>query len=228
VLSSAQLDSLTQFDTCILSDALETFELRLRNQGYTRPGLRCVTGDFPPVVGYAVTARIRSSDPPTLGNSYVAHHDWWPEISRRPSPRIAVLEDMDPYPGVGACVGQVTAAMFQAFECAAVITNGSARDLGEISNMGLPVLAASVSPSHSYAHIVDYAQPVDIFGLIIHAGDLLIADCHGVVSIPAHLVPKTPSIAQDLQQRKRKFVDFCRSPDFSIDRLADEVKQLKP
>lgn len=228
MLPSAQLESLRQFDTCILSDALETFDLRLRNQGYTRPGLHCVTGDFDPVVGYAVTARVRSSDPPILGNSYVAHHDWWPEISEQPQPHIVVLQDLDPHPGVGACVGQVAVAMFQAIGCEAVITNGSVRDLAEIAKMRFPVLAATVSPSHSYAHIVDHAQPVDIFGLVIHSGDLLVADRHGVVSIPAQLLSELPAVAEDLQRRRRKFVDFCCSPNFSLDRLPDEVKQLKP
>jgi biotin carboxyl carrier protein len=34
----------TQFDTCTIANAIEHFKVRLRNEGFTRPGLRCVTG----------------------------------------------------------------------------------------------------------------------------------------------------------------------------------------
>lgn len=227
--SALDLDTLAGFDTCILADALEILDLRLRNRGYTRPGLRAVTGySFPPVAGYAVTARVRSSDPPILGNSFVYNNDWWPAIPRTPAPRIAVIEDVDPHPGVGACVGFPVAALFQRLGCRALVTNGAVRDLPTLAEMRFPVLASHVSPSHSYAHLVDHSAPVAICGLIIEAGDLLVADTHGVVSIPPEIVPQLPAIAADLARRKKSFVDFCRSTDFSLDKLMNEVKQLKP
>jgi 4-hydroxy-4-methyl-2-oxoglutarate aldolase len=220
------LEELRQFDTCILADALETFDLRLRNQGYTRPGLRCMNGDFPPVLGYAVTARVRSSDPPVLGNSYVANDDWWPEIERAATPRIAVLQDVDAHPGAGACVGEIASAIFQALGCVGVVTNGAARNLRDATQ--IPIYASHVSPSHSYSHLVDHSRPVEICGLMIHHGDLLMADCHGVISIPLDLAPQLPQVAAELRHRKRDFVDFCRSDHFSLQRLKDEVKRLRP
>ena len=227
-ISDADLEAFKQLDTCILSDALESFDVRLKNQGYTRPGLRCMTGNFDPIVGYAVTARVRSSEPPVLGHSYAAHHDWWHSVEAVPQPRIAAIQDIDPEPGTGACVGQVAAAIFQAMHFVGVVTNGSARDLPALTEMQLPVFARHVSPSHSYAHIVDHSQPVEICGLVIRAGDLLMADRHGVVSIPPELVHELPQLAHDLLRRKRKFAEFCRSREFSPDRLAHEVSQLKP
>jgi 4-hydroxy-4-methyl-2-oxoglutarate aldolase len=227
-VGNPDIEALKAFDTCILIDALETFDLRLRNQGYTRPGLRQMTGPPSIVIGYAVTARMRSSDPPILGNSFVAKNDWWPEIALSPKPRVAVIQDVDPQVGMGASIGQMSGSLFQALACSAVVTNGAVRDLGAIEEMKLPVFASHVSPSRSYAHIVDHCQPVEICGLIIRSGDLIAADRHGVILIPPELASKLPAVASDLLNRRRHFVDFCRSREFSLDRLPSEVQQLKP
>ena len=56
------LESIRQFDTCTIANAIEKFSVRLRNVGYTRPGLQCVTGGSPRLLGYAATARIRIID----------------------------------------------------------------------------------------------------------------------------------------------------------------------
>jgi hypothetical protein len=46
-LTAGQLDAIRQFDTCTIANAIERFGMRLRNEGFTRRGLRCVTGGSP-------------------------------------------------------------------------------------------------------------------------------------------------------------------------------------
>src|SRR5689334_3455901 len=103
------LAEIRQFDTCTIANAIETFNVRLRNEGYTRPGLRCVTGGEPRILGYAATARLRSSDPPMSGKAYLDRTDWWTMIERLPMPRIAVIQDLDTGEGAASCVGEVHA-----------------------------------------------------------------------------------------------------------------------
>ena len=227
-LTESQLEALKQFDTCTLADALEKFDIRPRNQGFTRPGLHSLNGDFGTVAGYAATALVKSSDPPVLGHFYFESNEFWTEIASLPEPRFAALQDVDAHPGTGACVGQVAASILQALHCVGAVTNGAVRDLHTIGAMQFPLFAAHVSPSRAYAHLIDCAQPVDIYGLHIKPGDLLVADCHGVLSIPVEIAPELPQIARDLLQRKRRFIDFCQSSEFSLDRLIDEVRQFKP
>ena len=227
-LTEAQLDALKQFDTCVLADALEKFDIRPRNQGFTRPGLHSLNGDFGTVVGYAATALVKSSDPPVLGHFYFESNEFWTEIASLPEPRFAVLQDVDAQPGTGACVGQVAASILRALNCVGAVTNGAVRDLRTIAAMKFPLFAAHVSPSRAYAHLIDCAQPVDICGLHVKPGDLLVADCHGVLSIPIEIAPELPQIVRDLLQRKQRFIDFCQSGEFSLDRLIDEVRQFKP
>ena len=59
---------------------IERFNIRLRNEGYTSPGLRCVNGRFPAILGYAATCRVKSSNPPMTGNYYYDRTDWWSAI----------------------------------------------------------------------------------------------------------------------------------------------------
>jgi 4-hydroxy-4-methyl-2-oxoglutarate aldolase len=93
------LEVLRRLDTCTVSNAIETFEVRLRNTGFADARIRCMFEDFPPMVGYAATARLRSGEPPIAGRTYVDRADWWNSILQVPAPRIVVLEDLDKPPG---------------------------------------------------------------------------------------------------------------------------------
>jgi 4-hydroxy-4-methyl-2-oxoglutarate aldolase len=224
LLSREQLESIRRFDTCAIANAVEQFHVRLRNQGFTGPGLHCVTGGFPRVLGYAATYRIRSADPPMMWHSYLDRTDWWGYIKRLPQPRIAVIQDVDTHPGGGSSVGEVHAAILQAFGCAGVITNGAVRDLPQVSAMNFPMFAQSVAVSHAYSHMIDFGKPVEIFGLDVQPGDLLYADCHGVVSIPAAVAADVAEVAAQHRARERRIIQACKSPDFTEENLLRIIK----
>ncbi len=223
-LPSQILEAIRQFDTCNIANAIERFGVRLRNEGYTRPGLQCLTGGFPRLLGYAATARIRSSDPPMTGSHYSDRTDWWAGIQSLPAPRIAVIQDLHAESGLGSVVGEVHAAVLKALQCEGVITNGTARDIPAVARMQFPVFARAAAVSHSYTHIVDYGQPVRIFGLEVRPGDLLLADCHGVVSIPHEIAAQLPEMAARIRVQEQRIIDFCQSPGFSAEGLLEVIK----
>jgi 4-hydroxy-4-methyl-2-oxoglutarate aldolase len=224
MLSPSQLEAIQQFDTCTIANAIEQFRVRLRNQGFTRPGLRCVTNGAASVLGYAATSRVRSSSPPMTGTAYIERTDWWANIDRLPVPRIAVIQDIDHAPGGGACVGEVHAAILKALHCTGVITNGAVRDLPAVSKLDFPMFAPFVTVSHAYMHSVDYGEPVEILGLQIRAGDLLYADCHGVVSIPLDIAAELPEAAARIRSKEQRIVQVCMSPDFSTEKLLNAIR----
>jgi regulator of RNase E activity RraA len=80
--------------------------------------------------------------------------------------------------------------------------------------------------SHAYAHIIDFNEPVEIGALKIKSGDLLHGDRHGVVNIPLETAARIPAEATKLLAEERDFTEFCRSPEFSMERLAERLKQL--
>ncbi len=86
------------------------------------------------------------------------------------------------------------------------------------------MFAPLVAVSHAYMHSVDYGQPVEIFGLQIHAGDLLYADCHGVVSIPLEIAAELPEVAARIRSKEERIVQVCLSPGFSTEKLLKEIR----
>jgi 4-hydroxy-4-methyl-2-oxoglutarate aldolase len=224
-LSPEQMEAIREFDTCTIANAIETFNIRLRNEGYTQPGLRCFTEDFPSILGFAATCRIRSSEPPMSGNAYLDRTDWWSAIGSLPVPRVAIVQDIDPGPSLGACVGEVHAAILKAFGCTGVITNGAVRDIPAAARMQFPMFARHVAVSHSYVHLIEYGCPVEIFGLKVRCGDLLYADCHGVVSIPLEIAAEVAAVATRIHAKERQIIDVCLSPGFSNAKLLEAIRK---
>ena len=226
VVTAELLDRLRQYDTCTLANAIEKFDIRLRNQGFTGPALRCMFNDTPPLLGYAVTFRVRSSNPPMQGGAFLDRTDWWASLLESPNPRIAVIEDVEPNPGHGSVAGEIHCAVLQRLGCAGLITNGAVRDLPALHRLQFPVFAAYAAVSHLYYHVVDFGNPAEIFGLEVMPGDLLYADCHGVLSIPKEIASELPEVAEAIVRHERRVIDFCRSPEFSLEGLKAELKSL--
>jgi 4-hydroxy-4-methyl-2-oxoglutarate aldolase len=135
---------LARLDSCTVANAIETFDVRLRNTGFTDSSVRCIFGEMPPMVGYATTARVRTSEPPMEGSNYFDRTDWWNHILTIPAPRIVVVEDTDLHPGLGAFIGELHANILLALGCVGVVTNGAVRDLPAVRAAGFQMFARTV------------------------------------------------------------------------------------
>src|ERR1700677_2908106 len=96
------LSQLRELATCTVASAIETFNVRLRNVGFTNSSICHRYPEHTRLVGYAATARIRSADPPMEGHSYYARPDLWQSILTIPEPRVRVIQDVDISTGLGA------------------------------------------------------------------------------------------------------------------------------
>ena len=191
-LTPEHIQQLKAFDTCLLADAIESFGVRLRNEGFAKAGFRCLFKSFPPMVGYAATCKLRSADPPMVGTRYEERTDLWQHITSLPAPRVLVMQDIDDPPGTGAFIGKVHASILRALGCVGVVTNGTARELPGIEEAGFQVFAGRLAISRAYIHVVEYGGPVEVGGLTIHPGDLIHGDRHGIISVPLGARAKTP------------------------------------
>lgn len=210
---------LKRFDTPTVSNAIETFNVRPRNTGYMRPEIRCIFPDLGPVVGYAVTGKIRANQQAPGGASYVKRSDWWDFIVSIPQPRIVVLEDLDDPPGAGSFWGEVNGSIHRALGCVGAVTNGCVRDLKEVREMGFQFYAQHVAVSHAYVHMVEFGKPVRVGGLEVKPGDLLHADLHGVHNVPLDLAPRIPEAVAKIVAAERRTIDYCHSPGFTLEGL---------
>jgi 4-hydroxy-4-methyl-2-oxoglutarate aldolase len=224
LLTDQDLDALRRFDTCIVANAVETFNVRLHNTGFTDSRIRSMFEDAPPMVGYAATARLRSGVPPIVGGTFHDRGELWNAILRVPSPRILVLEDEDDPPGRGAFVGDTHAAILKALGCIGYLTNGAVRELPGVRAMGIQLFAGNVAVSHAYAHIFDLGASVNVGGMEVRPGDLLHGDRHGVLTVPGEIAAGVPAVAAELHLAEQKVINFCRSSEFSVAKLGEIMK----
>lgn len=227
VLTEETLKALRGFDTCMISNAIEKFDIRLRNAGYTDAGIRCMFADAAPMVGYAATARLQTNEPPIVGQSFHDRSDLWNSILQIPAPRVLVLEDMDRPAGRGAFVGDVHAAILKALGCVGYVTNGAVRELPEISSLDFQLFAGGLAISHAYSHVFEIGAIVRVGGMEVRPGDLLHGDRHGVLTIPPTIAAKLPAIAEEMQSAEQNVIEFCQSPDFSVEKLREKMKALR-
>jgi len=215
-LTQAHLEALRGISSPTLSNAIELFNLRPRNQGFMSPEIRCLFPAMRVMVGYAVTARFTAEQPAARPGS---RYEFWKHTLEIPGPRVLVLQDLDNPPGAGAFVGEVMATIHQRLGCVGVITNGHLRDLDEVRAMGFHFFAAGPCVSHAYVDLVDFGMPVKVGGLVVNPGDLLHADQHGVLSIPKEVVPRLPGAVATVLEREQKILRLCRSPEFNVEQL---------
>jgi len=213
------LEGLRRMDGCTLANAIETFQVRLRNEGFASGPTHCLFPKLRPVVGYAVTMKLRGSSPPTGARTYLERTDWWDYIQSVPAPRIVVVQDISSKPGLGSLLGEVHISILQALGCIGAITNGAVRDLSAVSDLAFQLFAGGLAVSHSYAHIVEIGTPVEIDGLPISSGDVLHGDVNGIQSVPQAIAANLPAMAAQITARERELIALCRAPGFSLEKL---------
>jgi regulator of RNase E activity RraA len=224
-VSKADFEALQGMDTCTVSNAIERLNVRLRNEGFIAGALRCRFQNFPPMLGYAVTGRIRSSSPPMAGRCYYDRMDFWEYLATVPAPRVMVLQDADPRPGFGAFVGEIHATIGLALDCIGCVTNGAVRDLPSVKALGFHLFSGNVAVSHAYAHLIEFGAPVEIGGLKIAPGDLIHGDCHGVQTIPTEIISEIPAEAARILCSEDKLKKYCQSRQFSLEGLSERLRK---
>jgi 4-hydroxy-4-methyl-2-oxoglutarate aldolase len=210
-----------------VANAIETFNVRPRNQGYMSSELRALFPELGPLVGYAVTALIRAEPAPQDGHR-ASTFGYWDFVQSIPEPRVIVVHDLDEPRGQGSQWGEVQANIHKALGCAGAITDGSVRDLDEVRALGFQFVAAHVSVSHAWVHVVDFGLPVKVGGLWVNPGDLLHADQHGVVTVPPDLAAKIPDAVAKIEATERRIIGLCQSREFSAERLKALYREIRP
>jgi 4-hydroxy-4-methyl-2-oxoglutarate aldolase len=227
-LTPGQLEALRRLDACTLANAIETFQQRLRNEGFADGSIRCLFPHLPPIAGYAVTVKIRGSAPPVAGDTYMDRTDWWDYIVSVPAPRVVVVQDIATRPGLASLLGAVHVNILRALGCVGAVTNGAVRAIPAAEELGFQLFAGSISVSHAYVHIVEIGTPVEIGGLKIQSGDLLHGDQHGVQSIPEDIAARIPPVAAEIIAKEQALIKLCQSPEFSIEKLRAAVRKQRP
>ena len=129
-----------------------------------------------------------------------------------PAPGISVIQDLDGADvGFGAFWGEVQSTVHKALGLVGVVTDGCIRDIPQWAP-GFQALAGSIAPSHGHVHLAGFGQEVRVAGMLVRPNDLIHADRHGAVVIPAASQPKSPPPAICSHAKKRRSSTKPASP----------------
>jgi regulator of RNase E activity RraA len=216
------LNVLQQWDTPTICNGLEIVVPERRAIGFTVEPMTAADRRLPPMVGVARVGMIRAKEAP---RGPVANRlDWYDYVADAELPTVVVLQDLDDRPGYGAWWGEVHSTVHKALGALGCVTNGSFRDCDMLA-VGFQIVGGRIGPSHAHVHLVDFGKPVNIFGMNVAHDDVIHADFHGAVVIPADAVRRLPDAIALTARREKVILDVCNGPDFSPAKLRTAVQQ---
>lgn len=136
-----------------------------------------------PMVGYAVTVVVEPSD--ASHKSRARGDDYREYVAGVEGPKIVVVQDRDKPQVLGSFWGEVNSNVHRALGCVGTITDGAVRDVDEMTNAGFKALAQRLCVGHAHVCAVEWGGEVEVFGRKIQPGQLIHADKHGFLAIPA-------------------------------------------
>lgn len=220
----AQLDALRAYDTPTLANALHGLTDRPANRGYTRPPVHSVLPDLPPMVGTAVTVTISSEMPfPSSDGQATAMLPLYEAVAAVEGPKVVVVQDLDQ--GTGCLWGEVNATLCAAMGCEGVVTDGLVRDLPDVEALGFRLIARGVGVARAWVRVEATGVPVSVGGADVSPGDVVHADRHGALVIPADTIAALPAAADAVMAREQHLLDWVRSAAFDPTKIAERRAQ---
>jgi regulator of RNase E activity RraA len=218
----ADLERLKQWDTPTICNGLEVIVPERRAIGFTTRQMVAADRSLPPIVGLARVGTIRAKEPPR--GPVASRLDWYDYVADADLPSVVVLQDLDDQPGYGAFWGEVHSTVHKALGALGCVTSGSFRDCDMLAP-GFQIIGGNIGPSHAHVHMVDFGKPVNVFGMNAAHDDVIHADFHGAVVIPAEAVRKLPDAIDLVSRREAVILDICKDPAFTAAKLREAVKR---
>jgi 4-hydroxy-4-methyl-2-oxoglutarate aldolase len=186
-----------QLRTALVSDALDTFGRRKQCLG---AGIAPLSPGVV-VVGRAFTVSAIPSDEPAS------------------TPYVGLLRALDAvrageifcYPTArsdrAAVWGELVSASSLAKGAVGVVTDGLVRDVARIREIGFPVFCRGALPYdvNGRLEVLDHGQVIEIDGVRITPGDLVVADDDGVVIVPRDVEQEVIEHCRVKEARERRF-----------------------
>jgi regulator of RNase E activity RraA len=220
--TAADLEILRRWDTPTICNGLELLVPERRAVGFTVEPMVAADRTLLPIVGLARTGMIRAKEPPR--GPIPPREDWYDYVAAQDLPTIAVVQDIDDRPGYGAFWGEVQSTVHLALGVAGCVTNGSFRDV-DLLAQGFQIIGGRVGPSHAHVHMVQMRCEVNVFGMLVEEDDVIHADYHGAVVIPADAVRKLPDAIDLISRREKVILEMARAEGFTSAKMREALKR---
>lgn len=190
-------DLINGFQTVAVASVADAVDKVCGKRGYMDATIKPRINDKR-VVGPAATVLEAATDeflPPTHALDL---------IDEAPRGSVIVISIAGGEPDVAVWGGLMTAGAV-ANDHAGAILDGGVRDLGEIRrDYGFQVYAREVSPGTTLGRFKTVASqvPVEVGGIVVHPGDIIVADIDGVVVVPKARAAEVLAMAIEIDERE--------------------------
>lgn len=111
---------------------------------------------------------------------------------------------------------------------AGVVIDGACRDVDESRDLGLPVYARAGVPRTARGRIVehDWNCPIEVGGVAVEPGDLVLADGSGVVFVPATVAAEVLDKAETIAAKERLMAERIRNGEPVADVMSGDYESM--
>ncbi len=126
-----------------------------------------------------------------------------------------------------ACTGDNQGETAKRQGLAGVVVHGGARDVAGFRALGMPLFYRGPATRIPRAQITGVNVPVEVGGVTVRPGDVIVADEDGVVSIPASLLATVVDHLQTILEVERG-MEAALSRSASVEEIAAILAKKKP
>lgn len=202
------LDRLAGLDACAVSDALDRLDL---------PGAALGLG--PLWAGARLAGRVRtiSAGPAGAGGRHIATET----IATASSGEVIVIANAGR--ADVSCWGGILTVAAMARGVPGVVVDGAARDVDTLRELSFPVFARAAVTRTARGRISQVAadRVIDVAGVTVSPGDLVIADGSGVVFIPQRHAEAVLRVAGQLRDREAAIEEQLRAGAPVVELMSD-------
>ena len=211
------LEFLRSVDSPTVANAIETFDVRDRCEGFIGGAVECQFPDLGVMVGRAVTVTMTSA--PGAVASRDGYWRMWDAVEAMDGPVVISIQDVSGSPERCAYAGEMMATLAQRLGAVGMVTDGALRDVEEVHALGFHYFMRYPVVSHGNFSIVDVNQPIELDGQVVNPGDILHGDRNGIVIVPDEVLGGLADAVAGIREREAAQLAYMRSPEFSLAEL---------
>lgn len=232
------MELVKKYDGLRVTDVLDAMQaIGLQDIGFMDHSIRPLWRDYTDklthrIYGVAITYRYLPTNKPQPGKMPYEefrkwHSNWYreyaPEVFKKIiTPGTVVVIDAQGIDNVGF-IGSNNALGWKSLGMAGVVTNGCCRDTDEIILEKIPVYSVCQGGGTRPGRIETGSinQPVTVGGVMVRAGDMVVADGDGVVVVPREHAEEVANIAWDIaggdkKGRQKLYEKMNLEPDATV------------
>jgi 4-hydroxy-4-methyl-2-oxoglutarate aldolase len=213
-LTADTLDFLRSVDSPTMANAIETFDVRDRCDGFVGGQVQCQFPDLGVMVGRAVTVTMSSAPGAVAGRD--GYWKMWDAVAAEEGSVVIAIQDISGTPERCAYAGEMMATLAQRLGAVGMVTDGALRDVDEVHALGFHYFMRFPVVSHGNFWIEDVNVPIELDGQVVNPGDILHGDRNGIVIVPDEVLDGLSDAVGGIRERESAQLDYMRSAEFTL------------